>query len=327
MDILIDKTAAGKNIRELLRRDMGYSSGMLKKLKFSEGGILVNGKFETVRYVLKEGDTLSIACEDTEEDTSPYIFPVDLPIGIAYEDEQLTVVDKPPYMPAHPSLGHRDDTVANALAYRYKDTAYVFRPVNRLDRDTSGLMLTANTRLAAYQLYRAMRNDTIDKAYVAILDGHLKDKKGALVSYMGRCADSIVQRRIVSPEDDGAKIAVTVYKTLFETDKYAVVLACPVTGRTHQLRLHFSSVGCPVTGDTMYGCENPQIPRHALHSAYTVFPHPVTKEKVSLTSRLPDDMRTLIGEDMAAEIEKELTTEAKLLMDMKNEYKENHPLD
>lgn len=302
MDILIDKNISGKNIKQLLIGEMGYSSRMLKRLKFSPGGILVNEQFKTVRYELKEGDILSIACEDTEEDTSPYIVPVELEIGIAYEDEHMTIADKPHSMPAHPSLGHRDDTVANALAYRYSQKPYVFRPVNRLDRDTSGLMITANTRLAAFKLYQNMINGEIKKAYIAILDNTPPKDIDILVSYMGRCEDSIVKRKICDENDSAAKIAVTAYRTIAKTDKYTVVLASPVTGRTHQLRLHFSSVGCAVTGDTMYGKENEQICRHALHAAYTALPHPQTNEIITLYSPLPEDMVSLIGEDIASEI-------------------------
>ncbi len=297
MDIIIDKETAGKNIRQFLRSDLGYSSGMLKKLKFSPGGILVNGQFVTVRYELKEGDTLSIACEDTDEDTSPYITPIQLDIGIAYEDEHLTVVDKPHSMPAHPSLGHRDDTVANALAFRYQEKPYVFRPVNRLDRDTSGLMITANTRLAAFKLYKSMISGDIKKAYVAVLDGHFSEDSGVITSYMGRCEDSIVMRRICDREEKDAKLAITVYRTVYRGDKYSVVLASPVTGRTHQLRLHFSSMGYPITGDTMYGRENQDISRHALHSFFTSFTHPESGKRIKLISPIPEDMKSLLDDE------------------------------
>ncbi|MBR4881324.1 MAG: RluA family pseudouridine synthase, partial [Clostridia bacterium] len=142
MNIEVTTDIAGITIREYLRGRLGYSSAMLKKLKFTDGGIKVNGKFVTVRHVLSVGEVLSLMSEDREDDVSPYIIPYDLPIDVVYEDEHITVVNKPPFMPAHPSFGHRDDTVANALAFRYKDFPYVFRPVNRLDRDTSGVMLT-----------------------------------------------------------------------------------------------------------------------------------------------------------------------------------------
>ncbi len=322
MDILIDNRIAGKNIKQLLIGEMGYSSRMLKRLKFTPDGILVNGQFKTVRYELKEGDVLSIACEDTEDDTSPYIIPVELEIGIAYEDEHLTVADKPHSMPAHPSLGHRDDTVANALAFRYDEKPYVFRPVNRLDRDTSGLMITANTRLAAFKLYQSMIKGDIKKAYIAILDEAPKKSCDILVSYMGRCSDSIIKRRICEESEPDAKIAITAYRTIAKSDKYTVVLASPITGRTHQLRLHFSHIGCPITGDTMYGKESDIISRHALHSAYTAFPHPETKENICLYSSLPEDMSSILGEDTAKQIQNSLPEEISLLMNQIKDYEE-----
>lgn len=299
MDILIDKENAGKNIRTLLRGDMGYSSGMLKKLKFSEGGILVNGEFQTVRYELKEGDVLSIACEDTDGDVSPYIIPFDLDIGIAYEDTHLTVVNKPHNMPAHPSFGHRDDTVANALAYRYSGEPYVFRPVNRLDRDTSGLMICARTRLSAYKLYKSMINSEIKKVYIAVLLGKPSEDGGIIKTYVNRCDDSIVKRRVCDENEDGAKEAITVYKTLFSTDKYTVVAASPITGRTHQLRLHFAHIGCPIVGDTMYGSESAEIDRHALHAAALRFPHPEVGNILTVFAPVPDDMKKLMDDEIA----------------------------
>ena len=296
MDILIDSQKNGKTIKALLREEMGYSSGMLKKLKFSPGGILVNGEFKTVRYELREGDILSIACEDKDEDVSPYIIPSDISIGIAYEDSFVTVVDKPSNMPAHPSHGHRLDTVANALAFRYNNEPYVFRPVNRLDRDTSGLMITANNRLSAFKLYKSMINGKIKKLYIAVLDGHPENDEGCIKTYVCRCEDSIVKRRVCKAEDADAKEAVTLYKTICKNDRYTVVVASPITGRTHQLRLHFSHIGCPITGDTMYGNESTVISRHALHAFYLSFPHPETNNTVSCTADLPEDMRALIDD-------------------------------
>ena len=323
MDILINKEDAGKTIKKVLISDLGYSSRMIKKLKFSEGGILVNGQFKTVRYELKEGEILSLACEDTDEDTSPYIVPVQLDIGIAYEDEHLTVIDKPPLMPAHPSLGHKDDTAANALAYRYNGQPYVFRPVNRLDRDTSGLMITANTKHDAYKLYKSMINGDISKAYIAILDGYIEKDEDILVSYMSRCTDSIIKRRICAETEPDAKIAVTAYRVLMRCDGHSVVLASPVTGRTHQLRLHFSSIGYPICGDTMYGEYSNLIPRHALHSSYTSFIHPAGGDTVRLFSPLPQDMKNIIGNEKSDKIKEMLNEEIDLLMLQIKNYEKN----
>lgn len=310
MNIRVTEDIAGMTIREYLRGELGYSSAMLKKLKFTPGGITVGGEFVTVRHILAKGEILSLMSEDREEDTSPYIIPADLPLGILYEDEHVTAVNKPPAMPAHPSLGHRNDTVANALAYRYSAAPYVFRPVNRLDRDTSGVMLTANTRLASYKMYKAMRAGEIEKYYIAVLAASRVEKCGEIVSYMRRMDGSIVMREECPPDADGAKLAVTKYCVAAEMPGVCAVVASPVTGRTHQLRVQFAGIGCPIVGDTMYGSESEYIGRQSLHASVSVFPHPESGERVRVCAPLPDDIADLcrkLGaspESIAAEAEK-----------------------
>ncbi len=294
MEIHITSADAGKTILTLTRRDLGFSSALLKKLKFTEGGILVNGAFATVRYVLKEGDVLAFAMDDTAEDVSPYIVPAPLSLPVLYEDSEVTAVNKPPDMPAHPSFGHRLDTVANALAYRYGERPYVFRPVNRLDRDTSGVMLTANTKLAAFKMAAAMQAGQIQKTYVAVLCGHLSAKEGTIDQPIRRTAESIITREVCAPDAPGAHAAETRYRVLAETDGYTVLAAYPITGRTHQIRVHFTAQGCPLVGDDLYGAPSDLIARHALHAAVTAFPHPSTEERVTVRAPLPDDMRGLI---------------------------------
>ena len=308
MDIVITPAEAGKSIFTLTRQDMGFSSAMLKKLKFTEGGILVNGNFVTVRYILQEGDVLSLALEDTEDDVSPYIIPVEMELPVLYEDEQLTVINKPPDMPSHPSLGHQLDTAANALAWRYKEKAYVFRPVNRLDRDTSGVMLTANTKLAAYRMFLAMQAGEIHKQYIAVTDGVPPQMQGKIEGYMRREADSIIRRMICPAEDPGAHYALTEYRVLYTAGGHSVILASPITGRTHQIRVHLASVGCPLHGDTLYGAPSAHIERQALHAITTAFPHPDGR-RMRITAPLPADitalMEALFPED-AARIREEL---------------------
>lgn len=295
MDIKIDNNYEGMLIREVLKKELLYSVNLIKKLKFSPDGIRVNGEWVTVRYQLRHGDVLSLAVEDKEEDVSPYIIPSsELSLEVIYEDEFVTAVNKPYNMPSHPSHGHRLDTVANALAYRYRDRVYVFRPVNRLDRDTSGCMLTANTRDASYKMYLAMTGGRISKTYLAVLDGNLPDDEGRIESYMHRRDDSIIIREETSPDTPDAKEAVTEYRVIARTEKNSVVLASPITGRTHQLRVQFAGIGHPITGDTLYGTESPFIARHALHSLKTSFPHPETGEQITVTAPIPPDMRVLL---------------------------------
>ncbi len=295
MDILIENNYEGMLIREVLRNELGFSVNLMKKLKFSEDGILVNGKWVTVRYVLQRGDVLSLATEDKAEDVSPYIIPVDLPLEVVFEDEFITAINKPYNMPSHPSLGHKLDTVANALAHRYKDKVYVFRPINRLDRDTSGCMLTANTKDAAYKMYRSMVEGRIKKTYIAVTDGVPEKPEGTLRSYMHRKEGSIILREETTEDAPDAKIAVTLYKVLAENGKNAVVLASPITGRTHQIRLHLMGIGCPIVGDSLYYAESEYIDRHALHSWRTTFPHPVSGEETVVISPIPEDIAYLMS--------------------------------
>lgn len=309
MEIRISSDWAGKTIREVLQRELGYSSNLIKKLKFSENGILVNGEFRTVRYELAEDDVLSLKVEDSAADVSPYTIPADLPLDVVFEDAWITVVNKPADMPAHPSLGHQLDTVSNALAWRYRENPYVFRPVNRLDRDTSGCMLTANTRDASYKMYTAMTTGQIAKTYFAVLDGVPPEKTGRLTSWMHRKAESIIEREETAPDTPDAKIAITDYHVLWEDGTHAVVIAHPITGRTHQIRVQFAGIGCPVTGDDLYGVASPHIGRHALHSYRTSFPHPADGRIVAVTAPLFADMLHLLevctgeGERILAEAE------------------------
>lgn len=294
MDIKIENNYEGLTVREVLQRHLKYSSNMIKKLKFSEGGILVNGSFVTVRYELKRGDVLSLAVEDKSVDVSPYTIPVDLPLDVIYEDEHITVINKPSDMPSHPSLGHRDDTVSNALAYRYRDRDYVFRPVNRLDRDTSGCMLTANTKAASYRMYLSMTGGEIRKSYIAVADGCPAEREGVLHSYLRRRPDSIVMRQETDENDPEGQESFTEYRVLHTDGDHSVMLMSPITGRTHQIRVQLAGIGCPVTGDDMYGTASPYISRQALHSYITTFPHPESGELVKATAPLFDDMKELI---------------------------------
>lgn len=290
MTIIADRSLEGVTVKELLSRRLGFSSRMIKKLKFSPGGILVNGSFVTVRYELREGDALTLAVEDRPEDVSPYTVPVDLPLDVIYEDGWITAVNKPAGMPSHPSHGHRLDTVSNALAYRYRGENYVFRPVNRLDRDTSGCMLTSNTRDASYKMYRAMTEGRIGKEYLAVADGELEEDGGVIDRPIGRVATSIITRRI----DPDGKEAVTRFSVLARGRGKTLLLLTPLTGRTHQIRVHLASLGHPVTGDDMYGRRSDGIGRQALHCLSTSFPHPATGERTVVFAPPPDDMDALV---------------------------------
>ena len=295
MDFLIEKESDGVTVLNFLRHDVGLSGAMLRHLKALPDGIMADGKHVTVRHILRLGEILSIKSEDSEP--SENIVASDIEIDVAYEDCALVVPNKPPFMPTHPSHGHFNDTLANALCHRYakKGSPFVFRPVNRLDRNTSGLLIVARNRMAAARLTDAMKRGEIQKEYVAVLDGALPQGEGIVEidTFIKRTADSIILRRICSA-DEGGDRALTRYRVLYSNGKNSVVMAMPVTGRTHQLRVHFAHIGAPIVGDDMYGKASEHIGRHALHAVAISFPHPNDARKICLRAPLPNDMVALL---------------------------------
>ena len=293
MEYRITEAHDGKLLRQFLQADLRLSSKEIKHIKFLENGLTVNGERVTVRRILHTGDLLRIASEDTE--TAP-IKPVDLPIAILYEDAHIVVPTKPADMPTHPSHDHYDDTVANALAYRYAKNGepFVFRPVNRLDRNTSGLLLIARNRTSAGRLSEAMKSGKIRKSYLAILDGEMPLGEGVIDACLHRTAESIILREVCSPDAPDADPSRTEYRVLAVENGHTLVEARPITGRTHQLRVHFAHVGHPLTGDDLYGTPSDAIARHALHARTLAFPHPVTSEVMELTAPLADDFEAAL---------------------------------
>ncbi|MBE6577429.1 MAG: RluA family pseudouridine synthase [Ruminococcaceae bacterium] len=292
MDYLIDDSLNGKTVLKFMSCTLGLSRATIKHLKFKPCGIEVNGSHVTVRHVLSRGEVLSLAIEDTQAPEK--LSPCDLDIDIAYEDDEVVVPNKPADMPTHQSFGHYKDTVANALAYRYasRGIPFVFRPVNRLDRNTSGLLLIARDRVSAASLSAAMREHKISKRYVAILHGVPKNDRGTIDTYMRRTAKSVIVREICG-EGEGGDRAITEYEVICKSETHTLVAATPITGRTHQLRVHFASIGCPIEGDDMYGEASELISRHALHSFSLSFPRPSDGSTLTVTAPLPDDMRIL----------------------------------
>ena len=293
MDYVVEKAHEGETVLAIIRKTLGISGSLLRHLKFLENGILLNGEAVTVRRIVHEGDRLSLATDDEEPQEN--LLPVDLPLSIVYEDDDVAVPDKPADMPTHPSHNHHEDTVANALAFRYREMGipFVFRPVNRLDRNTSGLLLIARNRRAAGTLSEAMRKGSIRKQYLAVLDGVPDRAEGVIETYIRRPAESIIVRENCA-EGEGGDHAVTRYRVLVAKNGHALVLASPITGRTHQLRVHFAHIGHPIVGDDMYGHAHPDMPRQALHAHTLVFPHPTDGREINACAPLPADMSAFL---------------------------------
>ena len=293
MRYIVPEGDSGKTVKELVLGSIGISVSFLRHLKFLENGIMLNGEKVTVRATVQEGDVLDLATENEREGSR--LTPTDIPLDIVYEDSDLVVPSKSANMPTHPSHNHHGDTLADALAYRYRNDTepFVFRPINRLDRNTSGLTLIAKNRISAANLSEQMRKGDIKKQYVAILDGIIPDERGSIETYMRRTAQSIIVREVCDKQDD-ADYALTHYLTIARSDKHSLVLACPATGRTHQLRVHFAHLGCPILGDDMYGTPSDMIDRHALHAIALSFILPSDGQRTTLVSHLPTDMQNAV---------------------------------
>ena len=302
MEFVIGEEFDGRTVKDLLYQ-RGVSRGLITRLKGMPDGITLNGEHVTVRRVLEKGDRLRIAVGDTHEEENEFLVPTEMQLFVLYEDEAVMALDKPAGMPTHPSRGHYDDTLANGLAFMFgkRGRPFGFRAVNRLDRETSGIVLVAKDRLAASEYSALMCDGRIHKSYIAILNG-TPEKEGTIDAPIRRKPGSTMLRETCSADDEGAKPAVTRYRLLAVSPdrKVSMVLAEPVTGRTHQIRVHFASIGCPLVGDGLYGTAESfptdadgMISRHALHAVRLEVCR--GSSPLVIDSSLPADMARLAG--------------------------------
>lgn len=258
----------------------GFSRRIISSLKFS-GGITRDG--DVLRGVdpVRTGESVRVVLEDSGG-AEPNR---DVSAKIAFEDEDAVVFDKPPGVPVHQSFGHYNDTLANLFAALCPDRP--FRAVNRLDKNTSGLCVCAKNRLAA-----SMLAGNVSKVYYAVIDGDISES-GVIDAPIARVSDSIILRE-VRDVSEGGQEAVTCYEPILRKNGRTLLRIILKTGRTHQIRVHFSHIGFPLCGDSMYGGDCSAITRQALHCGELEFTGCVTKERISLKSPLPEDIKRLL---------------------------------
>ena len=281
----------GATVRHILRAQLHFSSRAVSRLTRAETGILVNGVRARTVDLLRTGDVLTVETGDHRPPKTA-IIPGDWPLPVVWEDGHLLVVNKPAGMTAHASNFLPDTpTVAGALAWQ-RGTDFLFHPVNRLDKGTTGLMVVAKSGYVHDLLRRALHTERFFREYRGICLGCPRRSQGTIDAPIGRDETSTVRRRI---RPDGAP-AVSRYQVLERHGDLTLLRLVPETGRTHQLRLHMASIGCPLAGDWLYGTEDPElIPRPALHSYRLRLVHPVTGEVLELTAELPEDMKKLLA--------------------------------
>ena len=278
----------GKTVLTFLRCH-GFSSRVLASLKRNPYGITIGRKKVTVQKQLRAGDQLTVRISNKESQVAnEHIPPVEMPLDILYEDEDVLVLNKPPHTATHPSLGNHGNTLANGVAYymAQKGAEFVFRPVHRLDKDTSGAILLGKNAHSAGVLGEDLKRGKVERTYLAVLSGRLPQKQGTVDQPIARLPGSVLAR-CVDPKGDPA---VTHYTVLAESDAVTLVHLKLDTGRTHQIRVHMAYLGAPVAGDFLYGTEDPALGRQALHSATLRFHQPVSGQELFFRCPLPRDI-------------------------------------
>ena len=286
----ISKDFEGVSLLSFLKQKQ-YSSQIITHLKRTENGILLNGIWGRVRDVLHENDTLTITLVESE--SSENIVPTNLPLDIVYEDEDLMVINKVADVPIHPSQGNYDNTLANAVAYYYaqKNEPFTYRCINRLDRDTTGLLILAKHMYSASLLSNMVQNREIHREYLAIATG-LVPEEGVIDVPIGRVDGSTIERQV---DEENGDYACTHYRRLAFKNNYSLVSLTLATGRTHQIRVHMKHIGHPLPGDFLYNPDYSVIKRQALHSHRLQFVHPISGEDMEFVAELPADMWSILN--------------------------------
>lgn len=276
----------GRKLGDFLR-EKGYSRQLLRQLKETENGLLRNGQPTFMTIALKNGDRIRVRLLERAEG-SEAIMPAPLPFEIVYEDEDLLVINKPADMPIHPSFQNHGNTLADALTWHYQQQGkeFVYRCINRLDRDTTGLLIVAKHQLSASILSDMVRKREIHREYLAIVEG-IPPEKGTISAPIGRKEGSAILREVNFETGEPAR---THFTRLETRNGLSLVSLKLETGRTHQIRVHMGYIGCPLIGDYLYYPDHTRINRQALHSYRLSFFHPITGKALSFTAPLPEDM-------------------------------------
>jgi 23S rRNA pseudouridine1911/1915/1917 synthase len=290
LNFTADMRHENKILRNVLLSEFSLSRKLITKLKRTPGGIRVNQEDVYVTRRLHTGDLVELILEEGQE-TSSNVVAVEGPLRVLYEDADILVVDKGAGIPVHPSQNHYASSLGNFVAYYYvqRGESLVFRPVNRLDKDTSGLVLIAKNAHSGHLLHEQTKEGKIKKEYTAVVQG-ITPAEGIIDLPIGRCAGSTIKREV----RDGGKRAVTLYTRIAAAEGMSLLRVVTQTGRTHQIRVHLAHIGHPLVGDFLYGKEEAKIiPRHALHAGHMVFFHPISHESMAFDSPLPEDMQKL----------------------------------
>ena len=280
-----------QNIKEILKVEFHISDRLLRRLKINNKIYLNNTPVNVNYNQLSPGDVVSVDLNFDEEYDN--ILPTKMPLNILYEDNYLLIINKHPGIPVHPSCNHFSDSLSNGVKFYYDSIRLKrkIRIVNRLDKDTSGIVIFAKNEYVQESLINQMKTKIFKKEYLAFLDGVLKENKGTISAPIARKENSIIERCIDYANGDTAITHYDLIKII--NNSYSLVHFVLETGRTHQIRVHSAYIGHSILGDTLYGKPSNLINRQALHAHKVTFIHPITKETMILEAELPEDMMIL----------------------------------
>jgi 23S rRNA pseudouridine1911/1915/1917 synthase len=287
---IVNPEEAGMPTEELLVASLGLSRRMIQRLTRSRG-IRLNGRPPRLAGRVKAGDTISVRIAAKEESG---LVPVEMPLQIVHEDADILVVNKPPFLLVHPVNARQTRTLAHGIAHHFAQTGVRtrVRPLHRLDRDTSGLVVIAKSEFAHQHLDRQLRHGLLLREYIAFVEGRLEGESGTIAAAIGRLAGS-THLRAVRPDGEPA---ITRYRVLARSDLMTMLELQLETGRTHQIRVHLAHLGHPVVGDRQYGSRQPTaLRRQALHAHRVGFAHPMTGETCAFEAEIPGDLAPLVS--------------------------------
>lgn len=278
------------NVKELLKVKFKFSERMIIKLK-KEKRIFLNNSPVYISAPLNIHDVIQIDMDFVE--TADNIQPTQMNLKIIYEDEYLLILNKPAGLPIHPSANHFSDSLSNGVKYYFdtKNLAIKLRPVNRLDKDTSGIVIFAKHPYIQECLINQMKNKKFCKNYLALVSGIFSPQNGTINAPITRKDNSIIERTIDLSSTLDKEQAITHYKTLEILKNASLVEFTLETGRTHQIRVHSKFMNCPLIGDTLYGNPSTLISHQALHAYKISFYHPITNEFLEFTTQMPEDFK------------------------------------
>lgn len=273
-------------VKELLKAYFKISDRLLLRLKNSQN-IFLNGVPTYVSKSLNTNDEVTVSIDFIEDNSN--IVPTKMSLDIIYEDEYYIVINKSPNLPVHPSMLHYENSLSNGIKYYFDSIGLKkkIRPVNRLDKDTSGIVIFAKNEYIQECLVSQMKTMDFEKQYIAVCDGIFETKMGTIDLPIARKNGSIIERCIDSSGDH----AITHYEVLQEQHNISIVKCLLETGRTHQIRVHLSAIGHPILGDTLYGNKSSNINRQLLHAYNVKFIHPITKIPANYVAPIPGDIK------------------------------------